>query len=113
MLQTWFVPQLRERGLEATAILQQDGAPAHFALPVGEYLDDRFSGRWIGCGSDMMWLPRSPDLTTCDNSLWGIVKDKLSHLRLPTIEDLKAAIRNCFNDFQPSAWKMSRRTWKN
>jgi hypothetical protein len=31
-LQTWFVPQLRERGLEATAILQQEGAPAHCAL---------------------------------------------------------------------------------
>jgi hypothetical protein len=31
-LQTWFVPQLRERGLEATAVLQEDGAPAHCAL---------------------------------------------------------------------------------
>jgi hypothetical protein len=47
-LQTWFVPKLRERGLEATAVLQQDGAPANVALPVREYLEDRFSGRRIG-----------------------------------------------------------------
>jgi hypothetical protein len=69
LLQAWFVPQLRETGLETTAVLQQDGAPAHVALPVRECLDDRFSGRWIGRGSDMVWPPRSPDLTTCDNSL--------------------------------------------
>jgi hypothetical protein len=40
MLQTWFVPQLGERGLEATPFLQQDVAPAHYTLRVREYLDD-------------------------------------------------------------------------
>jgi hypothetical protein len=40
MHQTWFVPQLRERDLEATAVLQQDGAQAHCAFPVREYLDN-------------------------------------------------------------------------
>jgi hypothetical protein len=39
-----FLPHLNERRLEAIAILQQDGAPAHYALPVSEYLDDKFSG---------------------------------------------------------------------
>jgi hypothetical protein len=32
MLQTLFVPQLRERGVEATVFLEQDDAPAHYAL---------------------------------------------------------------------------------
>jgi hypothetical protein len=109
MLQERFVPQLRERGLEATAILQQDGAPAQYALLVRQYLDDKFSGRWIGRGSDMAWPSRRPDLTKCDKSLWGIVKEKICQLRLTTVEDLKTAIMDCFNDFQPSTWKMSRR----
>jgi hypothetical protein len=43
MLQMSFVPQLSERGLEATAFLQQDGAPTHYTLQVREYLDDAFS----------------------------------------------------------------------
>jgi hypothetical protein len=64
MLQTWFVPQLLESGLVTTVVLRQDGARAHCALPVREYLDNEFSARWIGRGSDMVWPPRSPQLTT-------------------------------------------------
>uniref|UniRef100_UPI00358FD722 extracellular calcium-sensing receptor-like n=1 Tax=Myxine glutinosa TaxID=7769 RepID=UPI00358FD722 len=37
-LMTWFVPQLRERGLKATAILQQDGTAAHCDLAILYYL---------------------------------------------------------------------------
>jgi hypothetical protein len=39
MLQTWFDPQLRERSLEATAILQEE----HYAHPIG----DKLSGLWM------------------------------------------------------------------
>jgi hypothetical protein len=40
------------------------------------------------------------------------VKEKISQLRLTTVEGLKAAIRDSFNDFQLSTWKMMfRRTW--
>jgi hypothetical protein len=85
MLQAWFVPQLCERGLDAAAILQQDGAPAHYALRVREYLDDKFSERWIGSGFDIAWSPRSPDLTICDNSLWGTVRETIFQLRLTTV----------------------------
>jgi hypothetical protein len=31
-------------------------------------------------------------------------------LRLTRVEDLKTAVRDCFNNFKPSTWKMSRRT---
>jgi hypothetical protein len=46
----------------------------------------------------MLCLPWSPDLTICDNSLWGTVKENISQLHLTTAENLKAAIRDCFND---------------
>jgi hypothetical protein len=40
------------------------------------------------------------------------VKEKISQLRLTTVEDLETAIRDLFNDFQQSTWKKtSRRTW--
>jgi hypothetical protein len=38
------MPHLHERGLEAVAMLQLGGAPAHSALPVRECLVDKFSG---------------------------------------------------------------------
>jgi hypothetical protein len=47
MLQTWFVPHLRERDLEATVMLQQDGGSALYAVRL--CLDDRVGGRWIDC----------------------------------------------------------------
>jgi hypothetical protein len=38
------------------------------------------------------------------------VKEKISQLHLTTVEDLKEAMRDCFSVFQPSTWKISRRT---
>jgi hypothetical protein len=58
----------------------------------------------------MVWPPRRRDLT-CDSSLWGIVKEKIFQLRLTVVEDQKTAVRHCFNDFQPSTWKVPRITW--
>jgi hypothetical protein len=54
----------------------------------------------------MVWPPRSPDLTACGISLWGIVKENISKPRI-RIEYWR---RVCFNDFQPPTWQMSRRT---
>ena len=51
MLNGWLVPQLQENGIEDTVVLQQDGAPAHFAIHVYDYLNETFPGRWIGRGS--------------------------------------------------------------
>jgi hypothetical protein len=100
---------MRERVLEATTVLKQDGKPAQFALRVRGYLEDKFSVKWIRRGSNMVWPPRSLDLNTCDYSLWGIVKEKIFQLRLTTFEDLKTIIRECFNDFHTSAWKMPKK----
>ena len=50
---------------------QHDGAPAHFALDVREYLDNVFPNRWIGRGGPVQWPPRSPDLTPMDFFIWG------------------------------------------
>ena len=79
MLQTFFIPKIDELGIKENSWFQQDGAPAHFALDVRAYLNDIFPDRWIGHGSvnspaPMSWIPRSSDLSACDNSLWGYVK---------------------------------------
>ena len=53
MLETWLIPQLRDRGLLDDVWLQHAGA--HFALSVRNVLNERFTGRSIGRGS-----PTSP-----------------------------------------------------
>ena len=55
MLETWLIPQLRDRGLLDDVWLQHDGSPAHFALSVRDVLNESFPARWIGRGS-----PTSP-----------------------------------------------------
>ena len=53
---------------------QHDGAPAHFALDVREYLNNVFPSRWIGRGGPVQWPPRSPDLTPMDFFILGEMK---------------------------------------
>jgi Transposase. len=45
---------------------QQDGAPPHYGVQVREYLNNTFTGRWIGRRGTIEWPPRSPDLTPLD-----------------------------------------------
>lgn len=63
-----------ENLFENQLIFQQDGAPPHYSLPVREYLNNRFPGRWIGRRGPMEWPARSPDLTPLDFFLWEHLK---------------------------------------
>lgn len=55
--------------------LQHDGAPAHYAREVRAYLNQEYSGRWIGRGGPIEWPPRSPDLNPIDFFVWGHFKE--------------------------------------
>ncbi|KAJ4436788.1 hypothetical protein ANN_16920 [Periplaneta americana] len=55
-------------------IWQQDGAPPHFGVGVRDFLNQQFH-EWIGHRGTTEWPPRSCDLTPCDFSLWGILKN--------------------------------------
>lgn len=45
---------------------QQDGATVHSTMPVRQFLDRKFGGKWLGRYSEYPWPPRSPDLTPLD-----------------------------------------------
>ena len=105
MINDWLIPQLRNAGIQNNVWFQQDGASAHFALAVRQRLDEVFGNRWISRGSDnhpapLPWPPRSPDLTTPDNALWGYIKEKVQRQRYVTTDDLQNAVR--FPDSNPS-----------
>jgi hypothetical protein len=54
-----------------------------------------FMGRVI---SKNLWPPRSPDLSSADYFLWGILKDKVYKNRPRTIQDLRANITTEINN---------------
>ena len=58
-------------------------------------------------------LARSPDFTTCDNTLWGYKKNIIvSKQRYHSNNELKAPATAAFGTFNPAMFrKMSNRTW--
>lgn len=71
---------------------QQDGATAHYTLPVRRFLDKNFKKRWIGRAGPIPWPPYSPDLTVCDFWLWGYIKTRVYSKPITNLAMLKAQI---------------------
>lgn len=96
MLRTQFIPALQHLRLLYSAHFQQDGAPAHTAIVTRRYLNDVFPDRWVGKFGPIAWPPRSPDLTSCDNALWGLLKPQIISQKCQTINHLKDVITTAF-----------------
>lgn len=78
---------------------QQDGAPAHNARNVINYLNDRFNNRVIATNALNQWPPRSADLTPLDFYLWGTLKNKVyaSNFHYNNAVELREAVVQAFN----------------
>ena len=74
-------------------LFQQDGAPAHYANIVRNYLNDKLQHAWIGRRGTTEWPPRSPDLTPLDFFFWGVMKDRVYTQTYTELADLKKAIK--------------------
>lgn len=83
-----------EHYLEDQLVFEQEGAPLHYALPVPQYLDQRFPGQWIGRRGAIEWPARSPDLSPLDFFLWGHLKNKIYATQPTSLEDLRQRIVN-------------------
>ena len=97
-LRTDAVPALKHRNDFDELYFQQDGAPAHFARNVRNYLDEVFSNKWIGRRGSIEWPARSPDLTPMDFAVWGIIKQSVYQRNPRNIVDLTQFIRDAFAD---------------
>ncbi|XP_025200561.1 uncharacterized protein LOC112598348 [Melanaphis sacchari] len=73
-------------------ISHKDGAPAHNAIVVKNYLNEYFENRWIGTNGIIKWPPRSPDLTPLDYFLWGYLKTVVYANPPTNLIDLKQKI---------------------
>ena len=86
MLQKFFLPELGNNALVENCYFQQDGAPAHYARKVRDYLNQVFPDRWIGRRGPLEWAARSPDLTPCDFCFGVTLKVKSTPHDLKTLK---------------------------
>lgn len=94
MLQSFSLPEVKKLHKVRSIILQQDGAPPHFAVNVRKYLDHQFPNRWIGRGGPIRWAPRSPDLTPLDFYLWGHLKNIIYQSPIKDLNELRTRIES-------------------
>ena len=64
------------------------------------FLRPVFENRIISRRADIVWLPRSCDLTPLDYYLWGAVKDKCYADKKETIDALKNSKRAAIGEIQ-------------
>ena len=79
---------------------QQDGATFHTAEATLDVLRHVFEDRIISRTADVVWPPRSCDLTPLDYYLSGAVKDKYYADKPETIDALKDNIHEAIGDIQ-------------
>lgn len=103
LLRTEVVPRIQEiTGLAFEQVwFQQDGAPAHFAVIIRDYLNEIFHNKWIGRRGSIEWPPRSPDLTPLDYFYWGYLKSKVFETKPADIDELRARIIDISNLITP------------
>ena len=77
---------------------QQDGATYHTAEAKLDVLRPVFEDRIVSRRANVVWTPRSCDLTPMDYYLWGAVKDKCYADKPETIDALKFNIREAIGE---------------
>lgn len=101
MLQTFFLPALRDYNTDENTLFQQDGATSHTARIAMDVLRRTFPGCLISRYGDFPWPARSPDLSAPDYFLWGFLKSRVYQNNPPrTIDELKDRIRQEINNIQ-------------
>lgn len=88
MLKRCFMPIIKRRRVR-NVVFQQDGAPAHYARAVRDFLDNQFPGKWLGRCGPLVWAARSPDLSPLDFFVWGYLKTKVFARKPTSIHQLK------------------------
>ena len=69
-------------------------------MPHTQFLRPVFEYRIISHTADVVWPPRSCDLTLLDCYFWGAVKDKCYADKPETIDALKDNIREAIDEIQ-------------
>jgi len=87
--------------------IQHDGAPPHSSREVRNFLNYRFSGRWIGRGGPHNWPARSPDLSPLEYCVWGRIKELVYSVKVVTRDGLLGRILDASDRIRNSQRKLN------
>ena len=99
MLNEFLFKKIEEKDI-GNIWFQQDGAMCHTAEATLDVLRPVFEDRIIKRRADVVWPPRSYNLTPLNYYLWGAVKDKFYADKPETIDALKDNIREAIGEIQ-------------
>ncbi|CAF4166284.1 unnamed protein product [Rotaria sordida] len=83
------IPRLFPGDARKIMILHQDSAPGHVAKVTLSYMKEHN----IQVIAPHEWLPKSPDAAPMDYSIWGIMKERVRKHKVSTLNGLKNAIK--------------------
>lgn len=98
MLKTFFWPKHLRTAEYKKYYFQQDGATAHTATMVQDWLKSKIGDKFM---DKQKWPPRSPDLNPCDYFLWGYLKSRVYSPLPKTLDELKANIEQEIKKIKP------------
>ena len=108
ILDGWKLNNFNIRGpLIVGAALLAITSLVHIFLEVLKIFDEK----WIGRGGSVAWPPRSPDLTSPDYFLWGLVKERVMVVAPITLDDMKERIRRACTEITPQRLAEVRRSF--
>ena len=99
MLNEFLFTKIEEEDI-ANIWFQQDGSTCHTTETALDVLRTVSEDRIISRRADVVWPPRSCDLTTLDYYLWGAINDKCYPDKPETIKALKDNIREAIGGIQ-------------
>ena len=97
MLNQNFFTKIEEKDI-ANIWFQQDGATCYTTGSILDVLRPVFEDRIISRRADVVWPPRSGNLTPLNYYLWGAVKYKCYACKPETIDSLKDNIREAIDE---------------
>jgi hypothetical protein len=74
----------------------QGGVPPHFSVPVRAWLDNSFTGRWIGRGGSTRCPPRNLDIIVFNLFLLGWMKEETHPAKPGKLYELEKRIPGTF-----------------
>ena len=93
MLNEFLFTKIKEQDI-GNIWFQQDGVMCHTAEAIHDVLRPVFEDRIIRRKADVVWPPRSWDLTPLAYYLWDVVKDKCYADKPETTDALKEVVKS-------------------
>ena len=102
------LPWLKATYPDGNYVFQQDSAPPHKAKTTQEWMKRNLANYWPWT----LWPPSSPCLNPLDYAIWGVLEGKVGATSHPSVDALKAKVKEEWAALTPAFIKKSCRSFR-